>query len=73
MESTILTVSFIFPKIVSPKRNFFYKKHEKKYNKWMNKTSFEAKREFEKRKKEFRKFPSNMGRRMVFMHVKKNI
>ena len=49
----------------------FIEKHEKKCNKWMKKTSFEAKKELEKRKKEFLKFPSNMGRRMVFMHVKK--
>ena len=36
----------------------------------MNKTSFEAKKEFEEREKEFLKFPSNMGRRIVFMNVK---
>ena len=73
LQSTILTTSFmIFPKIVSPQKSkFVYKKHEKKCNKWMNKTCFEAKREFEKRKKEFLKFPSNIDRRMVFMHAKK--
>ena len=34
---------------LSPKSEFVYKKHEKKCNKWMNKTCFEAKREFEKK------------------------
>ena len=60
----------MLPKIVYP-QNQICLKHEKKCKKWINKTHFETKREFEKGNKEFLKFPGNIGRRMVFMHAKK--
>ena len=55
-----------------PKKNVTMKQCQKPYcNKWMNETCFKAKRDFLREKKEFPKFPRGMGRRLIFMNVKK--
>ena len=56
---------------LTPKLKFSFKKNTRKCNKWMNESCFKAKKEFYKVKQEFIKFPSNMGRRLVFMNAKK--
>ena len=53
-----------------PIKNVTMKRGQKPYcNKWMNETRFKAKRGFLKEKKEFLKFPRDMGRRLIFMNV----
>ena len=47
------------------------KVHSKQCNKWMNDDCFKAKKEFIKTRKEFLKFPSNMGRCTIYMNIKK--
>ena len=44
----------------------------KQRNKWMNNDCFKAKKEFIKTRREFLKFLSNMGRRTIYMNIKKN-
>ena len=40
-------------------------------NKWMGETCFKARSDFLKEKKEFLKFSRDIGRRLIFMNVKK--
>ena len=42
-----------------------------KNNKWMNDSCFTAKKDFIKSKKEFLKFPRDMGRRLMFLNTRK--
>ena len=56
---------------VTPKPKFSFKENTRKCNKWINESCFKAKKDFYKVKKEFLKFPSNMGRRLVFINARK--
>ena len=57
---------------LSPKSKICTKDNVKNRNKWMNKSCFKAKRNLtKKKKKKFVKFSNNMGRRLIFLNVKK--
>ena len=55
-----------------PKKNVTMNKGQKPYcKKWMNENCFKAKGDFLKEKKEFLKCSRDMGKRIIFMNVKK--
>ena len=57
---------------LTPKKNVTMKLGQKPHcNKWIDETCFKAKRDFLKEKKEFLKFSGNMGKRLIFINVKK--
>ena len=55
----------------SPKSKICTKDNVKSRNKWMNKSCFKAKKEFDQKKEEFVKFSNNVGRRLIFLNAKK--
>ena len=48
-----------------------FQQYTKTCNKLMNDFCFEAKKEFDKAKQEFVKFPDNMCSQIIFMNIKK--
>ena len=57
---------------LTPQKNPFVEAGSKSYcNKWMDGNCFKAKKDFIQGKKEFMKFPDNLGRRLIFMNLKK--
>ena len=58
---------------LTAKPKLVFKSDQKKCDKWMNDSCFKAKKEFEQGKREFLKFPNNMGRRLIYMNIKKKI
>ena len=65
-------IFYVSKECLTPKPKFSFKENTGKCNKWMNELCFKAKKEFCKVKKEFLKFRSNMGRRLVFMNAKRS-
>ena len=55
---------------LSRKTETYFQQYTKKCNKLMNDSCFKARKEFDKAKHEFVKFPDNMCSQIIFMNIK---